>query len=78
MEHEGVIRGYHAHVAPRQLECHLVSGAFDYLVKMRVREMEAYRRLLGDILRDLLEAAESHSHSMMEETKEGLVIAVAR
>ncbi len=28
-------------------ECHLVSGDFDYLLKTRVSDMSAYRRLLG-------------------------------
>ena len=29
------------------LECHLVSGNFDYLLKARVADMNAYRILLG-------------------------------
>jgi Lrp/AsnC family transcriptional regulator, leucine-responsive regulatory protein len=33
---------------PNVLECHLVSGDFDYLIKARIPEMNAYRRLLGD------------------------------
>ena len=35
---------------PNVLECHLVSGEFDYLIKARIPEMNAYRRLLGDML----------------------------
>ena len=35
---------------PHVLECHLVSGDFDYLVKARINEMASYRKLLGDIL----------------------------
>lgn len=35
---------------PNVLECHLVSGDFDYLIKARIPEMNAYRRLLGDML----------------------------
>ena len=30
------------------LECHLVSGDFDYLLKTRVADMAAYRKLIGD------------------------------
>ena len=33
---------------PEVQECHLISGDFDYLVKARLKEMTAYRRLLGD------------------------------
>ena len=57
-------------VVPEVLECHLVSGEFDYLVKARLQEMNAYRRLLGDILKRLPEAASSHSYVVMEEVKE--------
>ncbi len=32
-------------------ECHLVSGDFDYLLKTRVPDMSAYRKLLGETLR---------------------------
>ncbi len=31
-------------------ECHLVSGDFDYLLKTRVSDMSAYRKLLGETL----------------------------
>ena len=31
---------------PHVLECHLVSGDFDYLVKARINEMASYRKLL--------------------------------
>ena len=55
---------------PEVLECHLVSGEFDYLVKARLSEMSAYRRLLGDILKRLPAAASSHSYVVMEEVKE--------
>jgi Lrp/AsnC family leucine-responsive transcriptional regulator len=32
---------------PRVLECHLISGAFDYLVKARLSAMREYRDLLA-------------------------------
>lgn len=37
---------------PEVQECHLISGDFDYLVKARLKEMSAYRRLLGDLLKN--------------------------
>ncbi|MFT4192275.1 MAG: winged helix-turn-helix transcriptional regulator [Comamonas sp.] len=63
---------------PEVLECHLVSGSFDYLVKARLSGMDAYRHLLGDILKKLPVAAESHSYVVMEEVKETLVLPVDR
>lgn len=61
---------------PEVLECHLVSGDFDYLIKARIREIAEYRRLLGDILLQLPGAAQSKSYVVMEEIKETLEIMV--
>ena len=58
-----------AHV-PEVLECHLVSGDFDYIVKARITEMNSYRKLLGEILQRLPASAESRSYVVMEEIKE--------
>lgn len=59
---------------PEVMECHLVSGDFDYLVKARLTEMNEYRRLLGEILKRLPASAESHSYVVMEEIKETLYL----
>ena len=59
---------------PEVLECHLISGEFDYLVKARLKEMTAYRRLLGDLLKKLPSSASSHSYIVMEEVKETLYL----
>lgn len=61
---------------PEVLECHLVSGDFDYLIKARIGEMADYRKLLGDILLQLPGAVQSKSYVVMEEIKETLKIAV--
>jgi Lrp/AsnC family leucine-responsive transcriptional regulator len=93
LERDGVITGYHAHLSPEAvgktllvfveikpdvLECFLVSGSFDYLVKARLGGMREYRRLLGDILKKLPVPAESHSYVVMEEVKETLALPVDR
>ena len=54
---------------PEVLECHLISGDFDYLVKARLKEMSAYRRLLGDLLKSSHLLLPSHSYVVMEEVK---------
>ncbi|CAN7431828.1 Lrp/AsnC ligand binding domain-containing protein [Trinickia sp. LjRoot230] len=61
---------------PEVLECHLVSGEFDYLIKARIGEMADYRKLLGDILLQLPGAVQSKSYVVMEEIKETLAIPV--
>lgn len=61
-------------VVPEVLDCHLVSGDFDYLIKARIREMADYRKLLGNILLKLPGAVESRSYVVMEELKETLAL----
>ncbi|MBD2747734.1 Lrp/AsnC ligand binding domain-containing protein [Microvirga sp. BT688] len=55
--------------APEVLECHMVAGGFDYLVKTRVADMAAYRRFLGDILLALPGVKETRTYAVMEEVK---------
>ena len=61
---------------PHVLECHLVSGDFDYLIKARISEMASYRKLLGDILLRLPGVRESKSYIVMEELKETLALPI--
>ncbi|GAA5174834.1 winged helix-turn-helix transcriptional regulator [Niveibacterium umoris] len=62
---------------PEVMECHLVSGDYDYLIKARITEMADYRRLLGQVLNRLPAAAESRSYVVMEELKETLYLPTA-
>jgi len=61
---------------PSVLECHLVSGNFDYLIKARVANMDEYRRFLGETLLTLPGVADSRSYVVMEEVKETLNVPV--
>ena len=63
---------------PEILECHLVSGDFDYLLKTRVADMAAYRELLGDTLLTLPGVSSSRSYMVMEEVKESGLIPIPR
>ncbi|HEY2257779.1 MAG TPA: winged helix-turn-helix transcriptional regulator [Variovorax sp.] len=63
---------------PEVMECHLVSGGFDYLIKARLRAMSDYRNLLGDLLKKLPVTAESRSYVVMEEVKESLYLPLDR
>ncbi|MCG7531629.1 Lrp/AsnC ligand binding domain-containing protein [Psychrobium sp. MM17-31] len=57
-------------------ECHMVAGGFDYLVKIRIADMEAYRQVLGTIV-DIPGVAKNHTYVVIEEVKQdhGLPIA---
>lgn len=59
---------------PQVMECHMVAGGFDYLVKARVRDMEAYRAFLGDFLSQARGVRETHTYVVMEEIKNSIAI----
>jgi Lrp/AsnC family leucine-responsive transcriptional regulator len=55
--------------SPEVMECHMVAGGFDYLVKTRVEDMTAYRRFLADVMLALPGVRETHTYAVMEEVK---------
>ncbi|MBM70302.1 MAG: AsnC family transcriptional regulator [Haliea sp.] len=59
---------------PEVQECYLVSGNFDYLIKARVADMNAYRAFLGETLLTLPGVQESTSYVVMEQVKETLAL----
>jgi Lrp/AsnC family transcriptional regulator, leucine-responsive regulatory protein len=58
------------------MECHMVAGGFDYLLKIRVTDMESYRRFLGDRLAAVRGVQQTHTYCVMEEVKSTQKIAV--
>lgn len=56
---------------PEVLECHMVAGGFDYLLKIRVRDMAKFRELLGRTLSEVPGIRETRSYVVMEEVKRG-------
>lgn len=58
------------------LECHLVSGDFDYLLKTRVADMSSYRQVLNKTLLDLPDIKDSRTYVVMEEVKYSTHIAI--
>jgi Lrp/AsnC family transcriptional regulator, leucine-responsive regulatory protein len=55
---------------PQVCECYMVAGGFDYLLKVRVHDMAAYRRFLGDVLAKVPGIRETRSYAVMERVKE--------
>jgi Lrp/AsnC family leucine-responsive transcriptional regulator len=55
---------------PEVLECHMVAGGFDYLLKVRVQDMRHYRRLVASGIWSLPGVRETHTYAVMEEIKE--------
>lgn len=56
-------------VHPQILECHMVAGGFDYLLKTRVADMQAYRDFAGTVLWPLPGVRETRTYAVMEEVK---------
>jgi Lrp/AsnC family transcriptional regulator, leucine-responsive regulatory protein len=50
-------------------ECHMIAGGFDYLLKVRVADMAAYRRFLGERVSALPGVTRTHTYFVMEEIK---------
>ncbi|MGB0354245.1 MAG: Lrp/AsnC ligand binding domain-containing protein, partial [Paracoccaceae bacterium] len=55
---------------PEIEECHMIAGAFDYLVKVRCRDMGAYRRVLGEVISALPYVASTSTHVSMQAVKD--------
>ena len=62
---------------PQVLECHMVAGGFDYLIKARIGDMAAYRSFLEDALVRLPGVRGTHTYVVMEEVKNTREIAIA-
>jgi len=56
-------------------ECHMVAGGFDYLLKVRVADMTAYRRFLED-LAALHGIEQTHTYVVMEEVKSSRALSI--
>jgi Lrp/AsnC family transcriptional regulator, leucine-responsive regulatory protein len=55
---------------PEIEQCHMIAGAFDYLLKVRTRDIRAYREVLGDTISALPHVASTSTHVSMEAVKD--------
>lgn len=47
-------------------ECHMIAGGFDYIVKVRTRDISAYRRVLSEQVSQLPHVASTSTYVSME------------
>ena len=52
----------------------MVSGGFDYLLKVRTANMQSYRRFLGEELADIPNVRETHTYVVMQEVKNATTV----
>ena len=50
--------------------CHMIAGAFDYLLKVRTKDMKNYREVLGETVSSLPYAGSTSTHISMESVKD--------
>lgn len=51
-------------------ECHMIASRFDYLLKVRTADIQAYRRVLGEQISALPHVASTSTYVAMEAVKE--------
>jgi len=56
---------------PEIEQCHMLAADFDYLLKVRVRDMAAYRAVLGEKISALPHVASTSTYVAMQAVKEG-------
>jgi Lrp/AsnC family leucine-responsive transcriptional regulator len=56
---------------PEIEECHLIAGAFDYLLKVRSADIHDYRQILAERISRLPHVSSTSTHVAMESVKEG-------
>ena len=59
---------------PNIVECHMVAGGFDYLMKVRVADMDAYRRFLGHGIARLPGVRETRTYVVIEKVKSSTLL----
>ena len=55
---------------PEVEQCHLIAGSFDYLLKVRSKDIFEYRRVLGERISTLPHVASTSTYVTMEAVKE--------
>jgi len=70
---EDALRGFNEAVKKvREVEeCHMIAGRFDYLLKVRTRDIGKYRHVLGEKISTLPHVASTSTNPAMETVKEG-------
>ncbi len=59
---------------PEIEECHMIAGAFDYLLKVRTQDMTRYRHVLGERISSLPHVAHTATHVAMQAVKDAGIV----
>lgn len=58
-------------------QCHMIAGQFDYLIKVRTKDIQAYRRVLGEKISTLPHVMSTSTYVSMQAVKESGVLSMA-
>lgn len=66
--HEDALKAFNEAVKkiPEVEECHMIAGRFDYLLKIRTRDIRRYRHVLGERISELPFVASTSTNVTME------------
>lgn len=51
-------------------QCHMIAGSFDYLLKVRTKDINTYRRILGEQISNLPHVASTSTYVSMQSVKD--------
>lgn len=73
---EAALRAFNAAVVkiPEIEQAHMIASHFDYLLKVRTRNMTAYRRFLGETISSLPHVSNTSTYVAMEAVKETMLV----
>ncbi len=57
---------------PEVEQCHMIASSFDYLLKVRTKDIADYRAVLGEKISSLPHVAQTSTHVSMEAVKDDL------
>ncbi|WP_375570446.1 Lrp/AsnC ligand binding domain-containing protein [Seohaeicola saemankumensis] len=55
---------------PEIEQCHMIAGSFDYLLKVRSSDIQAYRQILGEVISALPYVGSTSTHVSMQAVKD--------
>ena len=61
---------------PEVLECQMVAGGFDYLIKIRVADMHHYQRFLGEKLASIEGISQTHTYVVIQDVKSNTALQI--
>lgn len=64
--------------APEIQSCHMVAGGYDYLLKVRSKDIDAYRKVLGEVISKLPGVLQTHTYVVMETVKDEVTLPIPK